>query len=111
MTSKLRVFSMFSGIGGFEKGIIRVLDGNNVDFVGYNEVDKYAEAVYRFHFPDHKNFGDATRLDTKSLPDFDLLVGGFPCQAFSIAGLRQGFEDIRGTLFFDIARVLKDKQP
>ena len=57
------------------------------------------------------NYGDATRIDTSELPDFDLLVGGFPCQAFSVAGKRRGFDDTRGTLFFEIARILKDKRP
>lgn len=59
----------------------------------------------------HTNYGDATKINPTELPDFDLLVGGFPCQAFSIAGKRAGFNDIRGTLFFDIARILKEKQP
>jgi site-specific DNA-cytosine methylase len=59
----------------------------------------------------HKNYGDATKITTTDLPDFDLLVGGFPCQAFSIAGKRLGFDDTRGTLFFDIARILKEKRP
>jgi len=59
----------------------------------------------------HKNYGDTTKIDTKHLPDFELLVGGFPCQSFSIAGKRGGFDDTRGTLFFDIARILADKKP
>lgn len=59
----------------------------------------------------HKNYGDATRIVPEQLPDFDLLVGGFPCQAFSVAGKRHGFNDTRGTLFFDIARILKHKRP
>lgn len=59
----------------------------------------------------HKNYGDATTINAKGLPDFDLLVGGFPCQAFSIAGKRKGFDDTRGTLFFDIARILAEKRP
>ena len=59
----------------------------------------------------HKNYGNATTINATELPDFDLLVGGFPCQAFSIAGKRAGFDDTRGTLFFDIARILKEKQP
>ena len=59
----------------------------------------------------HKNYGDASKINTADLPDFDLLVGGFPCQAFSIAGLRRGFEDTRGTLFFEIVRILADKRP
>lgn len=59
----------------------------------------------------HRNYGDATKIDERKLPDFDLLVGGFPCQAFSVAGKRHGFNDTRGTLFFDIARILAHKRP
>ena len=100
---------MFSGIGGFELG----LQNSDYEFecVGYSEVDKYAISIYERHFPSHKNFGDATKIRTEDLPDFDLLVGGFPCQAFSIAGQRRGFDDTRGTLFFEIARILRDKRP
>lgn len=78
--------------------------------VGYSEIDKYAIQVYEKHF-DHKNYGDITQINEAELPEFDLLVGGFPCQSFSIAGKRGGFNDTRGTLFFDIARILKAKQP
>ena len=78
--------------------------------IGYSEVDKYATQVYNKHF-NHKNYGDITKIDAKSLPDFTLLVGGFPCQSFSIAGKRGGFADTRGTLFFDIARIVREKQP
>ncbi len=78
--------------------------------VGYSEIDKYAIQVYEKHFK-HKNYGDIKKIDAETLPDFDLLVGGFPCQSFSIAGKRRGFEDTRGTLFFDIARILKEKRP
>jgi hypothetical protein len=78
--------------------------------VGYSEIDKYASKVYERHY-NHKNYGDATKINAKELPDFDLLVGGFPCQAFSVAGKRAGFNDTRGTLFFDIARILKEKKP
>jgi DNA (cytosine-5)-methyltransferase 1 len=135
----MRYFSMFSGIGGFELGIQRAF-GSNTDksirrqadgtrdssgssqqlpkldmeglaCVGYSEIDKYAIKVYERNFSGHRNYGDATRIDPTDLPDFDLLVGGFPCQAFSIAGKRAGFDDTRGTLFFDIARILKEKQP
>ncbi len=59
----------------------------------------------------HRNYGDATKINARELPDFDLLVGGFPCQAFSVAGKRLGFDDTRGTLFFDIARILAEKRP
>lgn len=84
---------------------------HGVQCIGFSEIDRYAVSIYRRHFPDHKNFGDATELDPGELPDFDLLVGGFPCQAFSIAGKRAGFLDARGTLFFEIARVLEYKRP
>lgn len=79
--------------------------------IGYSEIDKYAAKVYQHHFPTHHNYGDITKINAEELPDFDLLVGGFPCQAFSIAGKRKGFDDTRGTLFFDIARILQSKRP
>lgn len=79
--------------------------------VGYSEIDKYAIATYQQHFGGHRNYGDATKINARELPDFDLLVGGFPCQAFSVAGKRLGFNDTRGTLFFDIARILSEKRP
>jgi DNA (cytosine-5)-methyltransferase 1 len=88
--------------------------GNGTDLahcVGYSEIDKYAAQIYQSHFPTHRNCGDITTIDAGALPDFDLYVGGFPCQAFSIAGKRGGFNDTRGTLFFDVARLLKAKQP
>jgi len=79
--------------------------------VGFSEIDKYAIQVYQKHFPNHKNYGDITKLDPGTIPDFDLLTGGFPCQAFSIAGKRMGFSDTRGTLFYDLARIIKHKKP
>lgn len=104
-----KVFSTFSGIGGFELGIEATQ--RLVEFVGYSEVDKYAIQVYEHHFKGVKNYGDITKIKAEKLPDFDCLVGGFPCQAFSIAGRRAGFTDTRGTLFFDLARILRAKQP
>ena len=89
-----------------------VLPTNNTPLcIGFSEIDKYAIQIYRKHFPEHKNWGSATEIVPEQLPDFDMLCGGFPCQAFSIAGKRMGFEDTRGTLFFDIARIVKDKRP
>jgi DNA (cytosine-5)-methyltransferase 1 len=92
--------------------------GSNNDFrgnehptcIGYSEIDKYAIQIYEKHF-NHTNYGDITTINEKELPDFDLFVGGFPCQAFSVAGKRGGFSDTRGTLFFDIARIVREKQP
>jgi len=126
-------FSMFSGIGGFEYGIECAWrnqphgkinrqkrnfsnaslseDKQRPSCVGFSEIDKYAKSIYKKHYPNHTDWGDATTIKTEKLPDFQLLVGGFPCQAFSIAGKRKGFNDTRGTLFFEIARVLKDKRP
>jgi len=123
---------MFSGIGGFELGIERAYDNRpnvwnritdlredlsntpesptRATCVGYSEIDKYAVQIYEKHFK-HTNYGDATSIDPSTIEDFDLLVGGFPCQAFSIAGKRAGFNDTRGTLFFDIARILREKRP
>lgn len=102
---------MFSGIGGFEYGIQQSKQGNKFKCIGYSEIDKYAIKIYKKHYPNHINYGDATQINTKKLPDFEFLVGGFPCQAFSIAGKRKGFDDTRGTLFFEIARILRDKKP
>lgn len=136
----MKYFSTFSGIGGFEKAIQQAYEtirDNKLDCrkdsisnereenipndntpsrneepicVGYSEIDRYAIQIYEKHF-NHKNYGDITKINAEELPDFDLLVGGFPCQAFSIAGKRKGFEDTRGTLFFDLARILRAKQP
>jgi DNA (cytosine-5)-methyltransferase 1 len=109
MKQPIKYFSMFSGIGGFEYG----MEQSDYEFecVGYSEIDKYARSIYEKHFPNHINYGDATRINTEDLPSFEFLVGGFPCQAFSIAGKRKGFDEARGTLFFEIARVLRDKKP
>ena len=79
--------------------------------VGYSEIDRHAIKIYEKHFPKHKNFGDIKKINARLLPRFDLLVAGFPCQSFSIAGKRKGFDDTRGTLFFDIARIVRIKRP
>ena len=105
----VRVFSMFSGIGGFELGIQQ--SDINTELVGYAEIDKYAISIFEKQFTGVTNYGDATTIEPWRIPDFDLLVGGFPCQAFSIAGKHQGFNDTRGTLFFDIARICAEKRP
>ena len=107
--NKTKVFSMFSGIGGFELGML--MSGHEFKFIGHSEIDKYACEIYKKHFKGVKNYGDATTIIPGELPDFDLLTGGFPCQAFSVAGLRRGWNDTRGTLFFDIARILREKKP
>lgn len=74
---KLRVFSVFSGIGGFELGLLN--SEYEFEIVGYSEIDKWAISIYEKNFKDVKNYGDTTEINTRELPDFDLLVGGFPC--------------------------------
>ena len=78
--------------------------------VGYSEIDKHAIGIYEKYFK-HTNYGDIRKIKSRNLPDLDLLIGGFPCQSFSIAGKRKGFEDTRGTLFFEIARIIAAKRP
>jgi DNA (cytosine-5)-methyltransferase 1 len=107
----MKYFSLFTGIGGFELGIQQAYKNKKAKCVGYSEIEKSAIKIYQYHYPDQKNYGDIRKIKTKTLPDFDLLVGGFPCQSFSIAGKRLGFKDTRGTLFFEIARIIKQKRP
>lgn len=107
----MRYFSMFSGVGTGEKGIEQAFANHYQHCIGYSEIDKNAIAIYQHNFPGHRNYGDANAINTGELPDFDLLIAGFPCQSFSIAGKREGFNDARGTLFFEIARILRDKRP
>jgi DNA (cytosine-5)-methyltransferase 1 len=108
---KIKMLSLFSGYGGFELGAIQAIGAENIEVVGFSEIDKYAIQIYQKHFPTHKNYGSITGIDASTIPDFDLLVGGFPCQAFSIAGKRAGFEDTRGTLIYDVLRIVKEKHP
>lgn len=101
-----RYVSLFSGIGGFEQALNK-LGGT---CVMASEIDKYANQAYQAIYG-HPTAGDVTKVDIDNIPEHDLLVGGFPCQAFSVAGKRLGFEDTRGTLFFEMARIAKAKQP
>ena len=102
---------MFAGIGGFRAGLTCA---GGFQCVGHCEIDKYADASYRAIHDigkEERYYPDAREIDPGDLPDFDLLCGGFPCQAFSLAGRRKGFEDARGTLFFEIARLAQAKRP
>lgn len=106
---KIRLMSLFSGFGGPEFALQKA----NIDYevVGYSEIDKYAIQMYEQNHGDIKNYGDCTKINPKELPDFDLLTGGFPCQAFSQAGSQQGELDPRGTLFYEIIRIAEVKKP
>ena len=105
---KFKFIDLFAGIGGFRLAIQNL--GGKCVFT--SEWDKDAKRTYKANFGE-RPFGDITKEETKAfIPDgFDLLCAGFPCQAFSIAGKRGGFEDTRGTLFFDVAEIIKRKQP
>jgi DNA (cytosine-5)-methyltransferase 1 len=99
-------------VGGFELGILSAGEQLGIDFecVGYAEIDKWAVQTYERHF-DHNSLGDVQEIEPAALPGFDLLVAGFPCQSFSTAGAGLGFDDERGSLFFDIARILQHSRP
>ena len=103
----MKLLDLFSGVGGFHKGFEEA--GYEFEWVGYSEIDKYAKSVYRYNYPNAEELEDVTTIrPERDLPDnIDILSGGFPCQAFSVAGRRKGFDDTRGTLFFEIARILR----
>ena len=105
---KFKFIDLFAGIGGFRLAMQNL--GGKCVFT--SEWDKDAKRTYKANFGE-RPFGDITKEETKAfIPDgFDLICAGFPCQAFSIAGKRGGFEDTRGTLFFDVAEIIKRKQP
>ena len=106
MSKRFKFIDLFAGIGGiriaFEK------QGGKCVFT--SEWDKFAQQTYAENFGDFPS-GDLTKIHERDIPDHDVLLAGFPCQPFSHAGLKRGFGDIRGTLFFDIARILKEKKP
>ena len=109
---KIKFIDLFCGIGGFHYAIEDAAKrlGFEAECVFASDIDKDASDAYK------ENFGidshcDITKVDAKDIPKHDILLAGFPCQAFSIIGARKGFDDTRGTLFFDIARILKEKQP
>jgi len=135
----IRVVELFAGIGGFRYGLERMqLEDKNVyqststirnkigsvkqfdnrsfkrlfNCVWANEIDKYACQIYRKNFGGKELYeGDITKVKAETIPDHDILCAGFPCQSFSIAGTRGGFDDTRGTLFFDIVRICRTKKP
>ena len=101
----MKVVSLFSGIGGLDQGFIDA----GYDVIWANDFDKYAVQTYKANFGHTIVLGDISKIPFSEIPDCDVMIGGFPCQAFSMMGEQLGFEDARGTLFFRIAEILKNK--
>lgn len=106
----IRVFDAFSGIGGFRSALERV---GEFEIVGWCEIDRFAQKAYKalYDTGGEQFYENIRDIDVGKLADFDLLIGGFPCQPFSVCGARKGFADERGDLFFDLARLLEAKRP
>lgn len=102
----IRFIDLFCGLGGFRVA----LEALGAECVFSSDIDKYARETYKENFGEYP-IGDITEVDEKEIPEHDILCAGFPCQPFSIGGKRLGFEDTRGTLFFDVLRILKEKRP
>lgn len=113
MNKTIKFVDLFAGIGGIRKGFELACKekGFHTKCVFTSEIKPYAIKVLNQNHPNETVNGDITQIEAKDIPGFDFLLAGFPCQAFSTAGKRLGFEDTRGTLFFEVERILKEKQP
>lgn len=112
---KIRIIDLFAGVGGIRLGFTKAAQSFGIDTecVFTSEIDTWACKTYSKNFSQdlHNPLCDITQIDENNIPEYDVLLAGFPCQAFSIAGKRGGFEDTRGTLFFDVARLIKKNRP
>lgn len=107
---KIKIIDLFAGIGGIRLGFEQAF-GKDLECVFTSEIDKFAVQTYTENFGNDNIYGDITKISEKDIPEHDILLAGFPCQPFSQAGLKKGFKDTRGTLFFDIERILISKKP
>ncbi len=105
----IKIIDLFAGVGGIRLGFEQAFE--EVHCVFTSEIDKFAVQTYQANFDNQIVHGDITKIATKDIPQHDILLAGFPCQPFSQAGLKKGFDDTRGTLFFDIERILLEKRP
>jgi len=108
-TNQYKIIDLFAGIGGIRLGFQKAF-AQKSSFVFSSEMDKFAQTTYQANFDDIP-YGDITKISEDTIPAHDIILAGFPCQAFSVAGHRKGFEDTRGTLFFDVARIAKHHKP
>ena len=110
---KIKFIDLFAGLGGTRIGLEKSLKraGLEGECVFTSEIKPHAISAYKKNFHNEEVAGDITLIKETDIPDFDILLAGFPCQPFSSAGARRGFSDTRGTLFFDIERILKEKKP
>lgn len=109
---KLKFIDLFCGIGGFRIAMDQACKENDItpECVFSSDIDRFCQDSYEDNFGE-RPAGDITKIDPKDIADHDILFGGFPCQPFSIIGQMKGFDDIRGTLFYNIASIIKEKQP
>lgn len=109
---RIKFIDLFCGIGGFRVAMDEACRENDLipECVFSSDIDPFCQDSYEVNFG-HRPVGDITKVDEHRIPDHDILFAGFPCQPFSIIGQMQGFNDIRGTLFFDIVRILEHKRP
>lgn len=113
MKRVIKFIDLFSGMGGIRLGFEQAFAkaGFRTKCVFTSEIKESALVAHNRNFPNETIFGDITKIKTNDIPDFDFLLAGFPCQAFSVAGKQRGFADTRGTLFFEVERILKEKKP
>jgi DNA (cytosine-5)-methyltransferase 1 len=105
--SKQRIISLFCGIGGIDYPFVK----QNFSIVFANDFNSDAIEIYNKNFKEKATLGDITKIPVESLPNAEGVIAGFPCQAFSIAGYRKGFDDTRGTLFFNVLEIIRNKKP